>query len=154
MAVFFTGSFTRELRRETERRFRRDTIDHVFRRMPGVSPFSARNTFAGLNTRRAFSGRSSLQALRKPVSQQTGSSSSQYSSSGNQSRSSVGRGRNAQKTKTEGTSGTSGTSRRSSTTSGTGRTTGTRPTNFSRSGSTGTRRTRSSTSTPNWSNTQ
>jgi hypothetical protein len=131
MAVFFNGTFLRELRRETERHFRRETADRGVRSIAHAitGSLSPRNSFAGLGTRRVLSGRGRTQALRSPLSQQTGTSKTQYSSPGNQSKSSVGRGRNAQKGPTTGTSGTAGTR---AATSGTTGTRGTSPTNFQR----------------------
>lgn len=137
MAVFFNGAFTRELRREVDRRVRRDAIEkvvapHHFLRA-GVSPTAPRSLFSGLGTRRLFSGRSKLSALRSAKSTATGTPRNQYSTSGNQSRSSVGRGRNSQTGRTTGTQGTGGTTA-TSRTNGTGGTSGTRPTNFQRPG--------------------
>lgn len=151
MAVFFTGAFMRELRRETERRIRRDFIEHTPRHLAHLTvghPLSARRLFSGLGTRRLFSARGKLGPLSEPRSQATGTPRNQYSTSGNQSRSSVGRGRHSQTGPTRGTSGTRG----SSSTTGTGRTSGTsgtRPTNFQRSGASNrSRRSRSRTSRP------
>lgn len=126
MAVFFNGAFTRELRREADRRLRRDTVEKAHAHIFGSSPFSARRLFSGLGTRRTFSGRSKVQALSEPMSQRVGTSRNNYSSSGNQSRSSVYRGRDTQK-KQQPTSGT----KPSQSTSPSGRTTSsksTRPT--------------------------
>lgn len=148
MAVFFTGAFTRELRREADRRLRRDTIEKAHAHL-GLDPFvfegHARRLFTGLGNRRLLSGRGKLGALSEPKSQAIGTPKNQYSTSGNQSRSSVGRGRNTSGSRTQGTQGTSGTSGRSRTsgTTGSGRTSGTvgtRP-SFVATGSTRTGRT-------------
>lgn len=137
MAVFFNGIFMRELRRETERKIRRDTIEKVFAphhvASLAVGAGAPRRIFSGLGTRRLFSGRSKLGALRSPKSTATGTPKNQYSTSGNQSRSSVGRGRDSGNQRTRGTTGTGRTSgtARSGRTNGTS---GTRPTNFQRAG--------------------
>lgn len=132
MAVFFNGAFTRGLRRETERRLRRDTIEKAHAHL-GVHPFSARAIFSGLGTRRLYQGRGKTQALSEPKSQRIGTSKNNFSSPGNQSRSSVYRGRDTQKKNqpTSGTKSSPATSPSSATNSGSGRTSATRPTRAS-----------------------
>lgn len=133
MAVFFNGAFTRELRREAERRLRRDTIEKAHAHL-GVHPFSARSLFSGLGTRRVLQGRSKTQALSEPRSQRIGQRGNNYSSPGNQSRSSVYRGRDTQKKRqpTSGTqpSGSTGPTRSSFSASPTQPTRGTTARNF------------------------
>jgi len=130
MAVFFNGAFTRGLRREAERRLRRDTIEKAHAHL-GIHPFSSRALFSGLGTRRLLQGRSKTQALSEPLSQRVGTSKTNYSSPGNQSRSSVHRGTQTQK--------------KSSPTSGTQPSGSTRPTGWSTSRTSGTSATRPTT---------